>query len=196
MGDKMLECTDLNGKWQSKKPETIKNQDETTMYIEREASFEDDRWEIIIKTFLDEKCKYPLFKVRATGKFVLDVELKDVKGATCVDFKNTARYVTAENKAVVEMLNHAAVLSRGWEIGVEQDVSEDGCLLVPSVADCPVEYDLLKKDGEKLYFGDYTPEQKEKLQKTAVKKAGETSEGICSPENRPGQLIKYPLLKV
>jgi hypothetical protein len=192
----MLECTELNGKWQSEKPETIKNQDETTMYVVRGASFEDDRWEIIIKTFLDEKCKYPLFKVRATGKFVLGGESNDVKGATCVDFKNTGRYVTAENKAVVEMLNHAAVLSRGWEIGVEQDVSEDGCLLVPSVADCPVEYDLLKKDGEKLYFGDYTPEQKEKLQKAAVKNAGETSEGICSPENRPGQLIKYPLLKV
>lgn len=32
----MLECTDLNGKWQSEKPETIKNQDETTMYVVRE----------------------------------------------------------------------------------------------------------------------------------------------------------------
>ncbi len=192
----MLEYADLNGKWQSKKPEPIKNQDETTLYVKREASFEDDNWEIVIKTFLDDACKYPLFKVRATGKFVLGGESKIVNGATCADFKNTARYGTAENDAVVEMLNHAAVLSRGWEIGVEQDVSEDGCLLVPSVADCPVEYDVLKKDEEGLYFGDYTPEQKEKMQKTAAKNAGETSEGICSPENRPGQLIKYSLLKV
>ncbi|AEG17482.1 hypothetical protein [Methanobacterium paludis] len=194
----MLKSSDLNGKWQSQKSEPIENQNGTVLYIRREASFSDDNWEIMIRTFLDENCKHSLFNVRATGTYNLDNESKDVPGATCVDFHNTARYVTANNEPIVEMLNHATILSRGWELEVEQDVSENGCLLVPSVADCPVEYDIIKKDENGLYFGDYTPDQEEELQKLVGKNVSnsETSHGTCSPNIRPKQLIKHPLVKI
>ena len=194
----MLKSNDLNGKWQSQKSEPIENQNGTVLYIRREASFSDDNWEIMIRTFLDENCKHSLFNVRATGTYNLGNESKDVPGATCVDFHNTARYVTASNESIVEMLNHATILSRGWELEVEQDVSENGCLLVPSVADCPVEYDIIKKDENGLYFGDYTPDQEEELQKLVGKNVSnsETSHGICSPDIRPKQLIMHPLVKI
>ncbi|MCE7698886.1 MAG: hypothetical protein K8E24_008705 [Methanobacterium paludis] len=193
----MLKSSDLNGKWQSQKSEPIENQNGTVLYIRREASFSDDNWEIMIRTFLDEKCKHSLFNVRATGKYNLGNESKDVPGATCVDFHNTARYVTANNESIVEMLNHATILSRGWVLETEQDVSENGCLLVPSVADCPVEYDIIKKDKNGLYFGDYTPEQEEELQELASKPVtnSKNSQGICSPDSRPKQLIKHPMVK-
>ena len=197
----MIKKADLNGKWQSKQSETLKNPDGTVMYIKREAVFSEDSWEILIKTFVDETAESPLFTVRAKGNYNLGEESTDVPGATCVDFENTARYVTPQNGAMAQMLNHAAVGKVGWKANVEQDVSEEGCFLVPSIESCPVEYDLLSlvkgKDEVELYFGDYTSEQREDMQKASKnsKNGFEASQGICSPENRPKTLIEFPLLR-
>jgi hypothetical protein len=197
----MIKKADLNGKWQSKQSETLKNPDGTVMYIKRDAVFSEDLWEILIKTFVDESAELPLFTVRAKGNYKLGEESRDVPGATCVDFENTARYVTPQNGAMAQMLNHAAVGKVGWKANVEQEVSEEGCFLVPSIENCPVEYDLLSlvkgEDGvESLYFGDYTSEQREDMQKSSQGKSGfEASPGICSPENRPKTLIEFPLLR-
>ncbi|KAF5089041.1 hypothetical protein DSECCO2_32740 [anaerobic digester metagenome] len=199
----MIKKADLNGKWQSKESETLKNPDGTVMYIKREAVFSEDSWEILIKTFMDEAAEVPLFTVRANGSYKLGEESDDVPSATCVDFENTARYVTPNNGSMAEMLNHAAVGKVGWKVNVEQDVSKEGCFLVPSIENCPVEYDLLKivtgeVEREELYFGDYTPEQREDMQKASKnsKNGFEASQGICAPENRPQTLIEFPLLRV
>ena len=113
--------------------------------------------------------------------------------------------VSAENKITAPFVDatgaHAAVGKVGWKANVEQDVSEAGCFLVPSIESCPVEYDLLSlvkgKDEVELYFGDYTSEQREDMQKSSKnsKNGFEASQGICSPENRPKTLIEFPLLR-
>ena len=79
----------------------------------------------------------------------------------------------------------------------EHDVSSKGCVLVPSVETCPVEYDVIKIQGNEIYFGDFTEEQKEDIKKFTHgdMNPSEGSVGICSTENRPRQLIKYPMIK-
>lgn len=192
----MLKREDLKGKWQSTKIETIENPDGSVMHIKREALFVDDNWDIFIMAFLDDEGKIPLFTIHAKGSYILGEESADLTGAVVVDFNNKARYVTLHHQSILDMLNETTI-EEDWILDQEYDVSSKGCLLVPSIKTCPVEYDVVKIQENKIYFGDFTIEQKEDIKKLTQKNhnPSEFSEGICSKDNRPRQLIKYPMIK-
>jgi hypothetical protein len=192
----MLKSENLQGNWRSPEIETIENPDGSVMYIEREAVFADDNWDIFIRSFLDNKGNEAFFTIHAMGNYILEGESQYVKGATCVDFNNTGRYVTPHHTALVDMLNETS-FDTEWMIDQEHDVSINGCALVPSVDDCPVEYDIILLKENKIYFGEFTPEQREKIKKFSLGETdpSEGSMGICSTENRPRQLIKYPMVR-
>ena len=92
------------------------------------------------------------------------------------------------------MLNETSPFDGEWMLDLEHDVSLKGCILVPSIETCPVEYDVIKIEGNEIYFGDFTAEQKEDIKKVTQGNRihRNSAEGICSTENRPRQLIKYP----
>ena len=95
------------------------------------------------------------------------------------------------------MLNETSPFDEEWRLDLEHDVSSKGCILVPSIEICPIEYDIIKIEGNEIYFGDFTAEQKEDIKKFAEgqDKISEDSNGICSTENRPRQLSQYPMLR-
>jgi hypothetical protein len=194
----MLKREDLRGKWQSPEIEAMENPDGSLMYIKREAIFIDDNWDIFIRAFLDEAGENPFFTIHAKGNYILGEESENLPGAFAVDFHNRARYVTAHNKSMVNMLNDTSSFNGEWMIDMEHDVSSKGCALVPSVETCPVEYDVIKVQGNEIFFGDFTEEQKEDIKKFThgENSKSDDSRGICSTENRPGQLIKFPLVRV
>lgn len=193
----MLKREDLKGNWHSPVIETIENPDGSVMYIRREAVFVDDNWDIFIRAFLNEDGKKPFFTIHAKGNYIIGEESDNLNGAVTVDFNNRARYITAHQKALVDMLNETGPFDEDWILNLERDVSTKGCILVPSIETCPVEYDVVKIQEEKLYFGDFTAEQKEDINKLTHgnKNSSEGSNGICSKDNRPRQLIKYPMIK-
>jgi hypothetical protein len=194
----MLKRADLKGNWQSPVIETIENPDGSFMFIKREAIFVDDNWDIFIRAFLDEDGKTPLFTIHAKGNYILGEESSDVSGAIAVDFNNRGRYVTAHQSSLVDMLNETSPFDGEWMINLEHDVSSKGCVLVPSIETCPVEYDIIKVQEDEIYFGDFTTEQKEDIKKLTQgeHRPSEGSDGICSTENRPRQLIKYPMVHI
>ena len=75
-------------------------------------------------------------------------------------------------------------------------MSVNGCALVPSIDDCPVEYDIMLIDDNNIYFGEFTPEQREEIKKLSHGEIdpSQGSVGICSNDNRPRQLIKHPMI--
>lgn len=192
----MLQKQDLQGVWQSSEIETIENPDGSVMYIKREATFSDDNWDIRIRSFLDTEAKEPFFTIHAKGNYLLSGESPNVNDATCVDFVNTGRYVTAHHTALVDMLNEIS-FDTEWLLDHEHDVSINGCALVPSIDDCPVEYDIIQIKDNNIYFGEFSPDQREDIQKLSKGEIepSEGSVGICSTENRPRQLMTYPLAK-
>jgi hypothetical protein len=192
----MLKTEDLQGNWHSPEIETIENPDGSVMYIEREAIFTGDNWDIFIRSFLDKDGKEAFFTIHAKGSYILDGESKFVTDATCVDFNNTGRYVTAHHTALVDMLNETS-FDTEWMIDQEHDVSINGCALVPSIDDCPVEYDIILLKENKIYFGEFTPEQREEIKKFSQGESdpSQGSMGICSTDNRPRQLVKFPMVR-
>lgn len=192
----MLKREDMSGNWQSPVIESIENPDGSLMYIKREAIFVDDNWDIFLRAFLDEEGKKPFFTIHAKGNYVIGDEFTDYPGAVTIDFHNRARYVTAHQRSMTDMLNETSPFDGEWMLDLERDVSLTGCILVPSIEICPVEYDIIKVDGDKIYFGDFTSEQKEDIKKFA-EGPDKTSEdnGVCSADNRPRQLSQYPMIR-
>ncbi|MDD3985258.1 MAG: hypothetical protein PHY59_05105 [Methanobacterium sp.] len=192
----MLKRKALNGKWHSPTVETIENPDGSVMYIRREAIFIDDNWDIFIRSYIDNEGKMPFFTIHAKGNYIIGDKSPDIQDAVHVNFNNRARYVTAHIPSLVAMLNDTSPFDGEWIIDLEHDVSLKGCVLVPSIETCPVEYDIIKIQRNEIYFGDFTEEQKEDI-KNFTKGDINPSEkvGICSTENRPRQLLKYPLIK-
>lgn len=192
----MMGKEDLIGDWHSLDMETIDNPDGTVMYIRREAVFEGDNWEIFIRSYVDKEGNIPFFTIRAKGEYKLGKEINEPKGAVEIDFLNKARYVTPHLKELVQMFNETGQFDGEWMVDLERDVSLDGCLLVPSIESCPIEYDIIKVVDNRIYFGDFTAEQKEDIKKfTEEVNAPSDGRGICSSENRPGQLIEYPMIR-
>jgi hypothetical protein len=193
----MLKREDLRGNWQSPIIETIENPDGSFMYIKREAIFIDDNWDIFIRAYLDEEGEKPFFTIHANGNYILGEKSETLSGAVAVDFHNRARYVTAHQHSLVDMLNENSPFDGEWMLDLEHDVSSKGCILVPSIETCPVEYDVIKIQGNEIYFGDFTAEQKEDIKKLSQGDQNplDGPDGICSTDNRPRQLIDYPMFK-
>jgi hypothetical protein len=193
----MLKREDLKGNWQSPVIEAIQNPDGSTMYIRRQAIFIDDNWDIFIYAYLDEEGEKPFFTIHAKGNYIIDNKSEIISGAFGVDFNNRARYVTAHQRSLLDILNETSPFDGEWMLDLEHDVSLKGCILVPSIETCPVEYDVIKIEGNEIYFGDFTAEQREDIKKVTQgdQNPADSAEGICSTENRPRQLIKYPLIK-
>jgi hypothetical protein len=145
-------------------------------------------------TFADPKGIMKLFTARAEGHYVLGKESEQVPGAREIDLNSDSRHITLHQKSLLELFQHACG-SINWEINSEEDVSQYGCLSVPSVKKYPTEYDIIKIDENELFFGDYTSDQKEGIQGI---NQGESiqMDGIFSPKNRPIRLIAYPLEKI
>lgn len=192
----MLGREDLKGDWRSPSMETIENPDGTVMHIKREAVFKEDEWEIFIRSYVDNDGKVPFFTIHARGSYELGEKINEPQGAVAIDFLNKGRYVTAHHKELVDIFNETNQFEGEWMLDLERDVSLEGCILVPSIESCPIEYDIIKVEGNEIYFGDFTEEQKEDIKRvTEEDNTPSDTRGICSAENRPGQLTKYPLIR-
>lgn len=192
----MLGKEDLYGNWRSPSMETIENPDGTVMYIRREAVFNEEEWEIFIRSFVDKDGEVPFFTIRAEGSYEIGGEISEPQGAVTIDFLNKGRYVTAHHRELVNMFNETSQFEGEWMLDLERDVSSEGSILVPSIETCPIEYDIIKVDGNEIYFGDFTAEQKQNIKKVSEgDNAPSDTRGICSAENRPGQLTKYPMVR-
>lgn len=95
-----------------------------------------------------------LMTLRMGGSSKLDRLSKVVDYAAEIRVFIDEKSIVPLSDAGLERLAKACP-SADWKIGAERDVTANGCEgLVPPRATCPVEYDLMRLKGGKLYFGD------------------------------------------
>ncbi len=154
----MLTAKDLLGRWVSPQLETIPTADGNVMYGLRDFILTEKAWAIRFTAYGDAAGTFKLFTLRVEGTYELGVPALVIPEARYADFHFTARYMTAYAPMFIELFNQVRAGTDAWQVDVEQDVSETGAVFIPSVAAAPVEYDLLKLDGDQLWFGDRTPD--------------------------------------
>jgi hypothetical protein len=185
---------DLDGRWESDNIEKVENPDGSSLFVKRKVLFSGENWEVILATFADSDGRMKLFTARGKGIFMLGGESANVLGAREIELHSHSRYITIHQQTIMELFRHVCS-SKEWKIDVEEDVSQEGCLSVPSVEKFPVEYDIIKIDDTGLYFGDYASDQKHGIKDISESNEQARMEGIFSPENRPVKLIEQPLVK-
>jgi hypothetical protein len=144
----------LNGRWTSPQPEPIPNADGSTIYGVRDFTFAPETWRLRFTAYGDADAKHPLFTLRAEGHYTLGDPSVAVPGAREAEFHFARRLFTAHTEPFVELLNGAGAGSAPWTPGVEQDVSITGALFVPSMAQAPIEHDLVAFRDGALFLGD------------------------------------------
>jgi hypothetical protein len=95
-----------------------------------------------------------LFTIRMGGSSKTDRMSKVVSRAFDIRVFIDERAIVPTSQEGIDRLARECP-GPAWKTGAEVDVTKTGCgAIVPRNAECPVEYDILRLSGTKLYFGD------------------------------------------
>lgn len=158
----------LDGTWQSESCVPAQQADGSIIYLERRFVFDDARWQLQLTTHADPACSVGLLRVDVGGEYALEGHSQAVPEALAARFGRDALRVTPLAAGLVGVLTDARCGTSEWRLGQAQD-TRDGCLFLPSLSKCPAEYDLVRKQDDRLWFGQRTGD-------------------LCTPEGRPGRL--------
>ena len=168
---------DLSGRWSSRGCESLAKPDGSLSRLTRTYVFGPDSWHLTLTFFSDADCAQKLFALDVSGQYELGRKSERVYGA------NEGRYSMEKLTLTPYTADMAALFSGGkcgngpWVTGAGQDVTKTGCLEgVPSAAACPVEYDLVRRQDDALWFGD-------------------RSVSLCRPGVYPARLGSVPVVK-
>lgn len=148
--------------------------DGSTQYIQLDFDLTDTTWALDYVTHGDEACAVPLVTVSIAGPYELERPSASVDGAWEARFAFSEKSIRPEVDGLRDYLNTLEGCGAAdFETGVAQDVYASGCpgLGQYPEATCSADYDLVRLDGDVLYFG-----------------ARPADNDMCTPENRPTAL--------
>lgn len=137
----------------------------------RTFTFEDGKWSLTFILALDPKLENQIFIFRTVGSYAVLDKSTIVPDAYNALFIEDKKFVTLKT-AIPDVIQGFGFANCNLTKDVEKDISDTGCSLWKSVADCSEDHDLLKLDANgKLYFGVRPPDN-----------------DMCSPKKRPKSL--------
>jgi hypothetical protein len=165
----------LGGQWISAACEAPSASAERS--IRRSFQFSDWSWRVDVAIYQGAACATPLAGISIAGVYALTGTSSVVPGAREGTFSYTRKSAAALSEAGATLLTSSKCGASVWRAGLEQDVSDTGCMGFPPItADCRQEFDVIGvKDGE-LRFGQRTPR-------------------MCEAAGRPVQFSAFPLVR-
>ncbi|MDC0672159.1 hypothetical protein [Nannocystis radixulma] len=130
--------------------------DGTTQYLRLDFTIGDADWALDYVTHGDDACANKLVTVHIAGPYTLERESETVEGAWEARFGFTTKTIRPEVDGLRDYLNSLDGCGAAeFATGVAQDVLQTGCLGFGQHpgADCPADYDVVKRDGDDLFFG-------------------------------------------
>ena len=163
---------DLEGAWTSAACEAMPPQaDGSRTYFKRHFTLTQKDWELHFQAFGDPGCSVKLFTARVKGPYTLVKDSERVPGATEGNFQFAHQYMTAYVQPVADWFQGARCGTGPWKLGEEQETSSTGCVFLKPVAACGMDHDVVKVDGQRLFFG-HRPADND----------------MCTPDKRPSAL--------
>lgn len=144
----------------------------------RVFTFNKGKWTLHFTLALDPEMKMQVFQFRTFGTYKVQDKSTKVPNTYNAVFYEEKKLLTLKTSDE-NLINAFGFKPCHMTKDVEQDVSEQGCSVWKSVAECPGDYDLLSLDKEgKLYFGNRPQDN-----------------NMCSPDKRPSALTP-PVVKI
>ncbi|MDC0720432.1 hypothetical protein [Nannocystis bainbridge] len=130
--------------------------DGSTQYLRLEFAITGDAWKLDYVTHADDACATKLATVHIEGPYALQQPSSAVEGAWEARFGFTTKTIRPEVDGLRDYLNSLEGCGASeFATGVAQDVLTTGCAGFGQYpgADCPADFDLVKRDGDDLFFG-------------------------------------------
>lgn len=130
--------------------------DGSTQYLRLDFDLDDAAWKLDYVTHADDACATKLVTVHIEGPYELERPSTAVEGAWEARFGFTTKTIRPEVDGLRDYLNSLdGCGAADFATGVAQDVLGTGCAGFGQYpgADCPADYDLVKRDGDDLFFG-------------------------------------------
>ena len=119
----------------------------------RKFTFNNGKWSLKFIMALDPQLKNQIFVFRTVGTYSVLDKSKSVTDAYNAVFIEDKKFVTLKTD-IPDIIKGFGLVGCDLTKDIEKDISESGCSLWKSVADCSEDHDLLKMDADgKLYFG-------------------------------------------
>jgi len=170
--------SDLKGTWTSAVCESMPNADGSKTYFKRIFNMTEKDWALKFETFGDEGCTSRLFTARFEGPYTLLKDSEKVEGATEGDFGFARHYMTAHVQPVADWFQGANCGAAPWKVGEEQETSTKGCVFLRPVSACGTDHDIVKVEGNKLFFGQRPADG-----------------DMCTPDKRPTALTPVAVVR-
>lgn len=147
---------DLVGQWNSPSCESATGGDGNPYYYTRSFDLTEESWSIDFVLFGDSACTVKLSTATIGGAYELLENSETVEGARLADFQREILTVTAHTADMAGYFESSGCGTGTWSVDVSMDVASTGCapLGLEANTTCPTEFDLVKLEGDSLYFGD------------------------------------------
>ncbi|MGL4608165.1 MAG: hypothetical protein ACRCYY_00555 [Trueperaceae bacterium] len=134
-------------------PEADPNTEQFPLHFKRTYQFTETTFIAQYWLFADETCSRPLHSIRYSGNSKLGGIVSSEPTAREGDFTFEAIYLTVLDTSMLGATEGCG--STVWEVGVQQNISETGCLPfgIASLADYPTDHDIVTVQGNQLIPG-------------------------------------------
>jgi hypothetical protein len=128
----------------------------------RDFVLEDKTWALVAPFYADVDCTVPLFTVLVGGDYRLLGPSKEAEGARKARFFIGYRQIIPMQQGIADAMTVAGCGDTISFVGVATDILQTGCAPfgLQSQTACPVEHDLLMRDGDRLFFGERPADQR------------------------------------
>lgn len=163
----------LEGRWVSPTCESSPGQGGSTTYFTRDFTLTKTDWSLAFSLFGDAACTQKLATIDIGGGYSILSDSARVPGAREATFSFGRRTVVAEAKGFADFLGSTSCGAKPWVVGAKQDLLASGCaeLGARPLAQCGSDNDVVKVDGDRLWFGERPADN-----------------DMCSPAKRPQSL--------
>jgi hypothetical protein len=165
---------DLEGNWASEDCVGVPQSDGSLLYLARAFRFSGEHWELALTTHADAACSVRLMRIDVAGTYEIE-RPSTVGDAFEARFGRSTLQITPFSEDSAAFLGASGCGTEKWHPEQSQSVA-GGCLFLPSLSDCPSEYDLVKRSGDRLYFG-------------------ARSGSLCTEGGRPTQIDTHAMVK-
>lgn len=135
----------VTGRWKSAGAEALGN----GSFATRDFTLTDKTWSLVFTIHGDRELKAPLVTMGFSGPWKATGASRQVPGASEATFEFVQKTITLR-AAVAKGFGMDGC---GLEVGKPKDVSKSGCSFVAAVASYGKEFDLIKREGDQVFFG-------------------------------------------
>lgn len=145
-------ANDIAGRWESPTPVY---DEANKLYGSYVFELYANQWTHTFTASADASGQQKLFSFRVgASNYTLGKPANGLANAVEGDFERGSFFMTAYAQPMADMFKQANCGNGEWKLGVEQEVTANGCAFIPSKSACPKELDIVVFDGKALSFGD------------------------------------------